>query len=431
MDDPQCEPIVQPSTGTHIVFPSYYSPRKMGLIDPSSSDGRVVFFLPWEGNTLAGTTDAPAEVTFEPKATGKEISFIVEEVRRYLDPTIQVRNSDVLAAWSGLRPLVRDPARTSTQELVRNHIVIVSASGLMTIAGGKWTTYRKMAQETIDAAITHFNLHPRLLASPTEGIPLIGAHGYHGDNDYIRLVQQFGLETDVAMHLSRNYGDRAPIVAALEGSSRRRWPLYGCRLVPHYPFLEAEVRYAARCEYAVTAVDILARRTRLAFLSCQAAQDALPRVVELMAEELGWSASEQQRQTEAAKQFLATCGLSDLHPVRAEFERRQLEAYKATYERLTGGHSQWPRLSYAQAIEGWKSIIIEQGADEASTIAINWDRLVQSIDGDAVGSIGVREFITGMSLIKAAMHHPNGAALRNGQPPPIPHPVPERNSWSL
>lgn len=156
MDDPSLPTIVAPSTGAHIIFPGYYSPREMGLVDPSTSDGRVIFFLPWEGNTIAGTTDTPSEVQSNPKATKDDINFIVNEVTNYLDPIIKVRKSDVLAAWSGIRPLIRNPASTNTEELVRNHIVMVSPSNLVTIAGGKWTTYRQMAEETIDEAIKIF-----------------------------------------------------------------------------------------------------------------------------------------------------------------------------------------------------------------------------------------------------------------------------------
>jgi glycerol-3-phosphate dehydrogenase len=156
MDDPSLPTVVAPSTGAHIIFPGFYSPRDMGLVDPSTSDGRVIFFLPWEGNTIAGTTDTPSEVESNPKATKDDINFIVNEVTNYLDPVIKVRKSDVLAAWSGIRPLIRNPASTNTEELVRNHIVMVSQSNLVTIAGGKWTTYRQMAEETVNEAIKIF-----------------------------------------------------------------------------------------------------------------------------------------------------------------------------------------------------------------------------------------------------------------------------------
>lgn len=125
----------------------------MGLLDPATSDGRVIFFLPWQKQTIAGTTDLPCEVTHNPRPTEDEIMFILQEVKNYLNPDVEVRRGDVLSAWSGIRPLVSDPNKPNTQSLARNHIVHVSPTNLVTIAGGKWTTYRAMAQETIDAAI--------------------------------------------------------------------------------------------------------------------------------------------------------------------------------------------------------------------------------------------------------------------------------------
>lgn len=139
MDDGHSSDIVSPASGVHITLPSYYAPAKMGLIDPSTSDGRVIFFLPWQGNTIAGTTDSPAEVTQHPIPKEEEIEWILSEVRNYLSPDIRVRRGDVLSAWSGLRPLVKDPAAKNTESLVRNHLINVSKSGLLTIAGGKWT----------------------------------------------------------------------------------------------------------------------------------------------------------------------------------------------------------------------------------------------------------------------------------------------------
>ena len=169
MDEVTCQDIISPSAGTHIILPHYYSPAQMGLIDPATSDGRVIFFLPWEGNTIAGTTgtlysllcaihsiDTPTAVTYDPKSSEEEIQFILNEVSHYLSPDIKVRREDVLAAWAGIRPLVRNPSAENTSELVRNHLIHVSESGLLTIAGGKWTTYREMAQETVDKAIDEF-----------------------------------------------------------------------------------------------------------------------------------------------------------------------------------------------------------------------------------------------------------------------------------
>ena len=193
LDDPNHQPIVQPSSGVHITLPNYYSPRKMGLLDPSTSDGRVIFFLPWQGNTIAGTTDTPASVERDPVASEEDIRWVLEEVRSYLSPDIKVRRGDVLSAWSGLRPLVRDPRAASTAGLVRNHMIYVSDSGLLTIAGGKWTTYRAMAQETVDEAVKVFGLEGRVKSGcVTDSLRLVGSDGW-SRNMFIGLIQTVSL----------------------------------------------------------------------------------------------------------------------------------------------------------------------------------------------------------------------------------------------
>lgn len=300
MDDASVKEIVAPSSGVHIVLPDYYSPRNMGLIDPKTSDGRVIFFLPWHGNTIAGTTDSPTKISYNPVAGKDEIDWILSEIRHYLSPDINVRRRDVLAAWSGIRPLVKDPKAKNTESLVRNHLIDVSPSGLLTCAGGKWTTYRQMAEETVDEALTLYNLSPKPITSQifgddfeldgtcqTHRIKLVGAHGFFR-NLFINLIQQYGLETEVAKHLAESYGDRAWTVAALSSPTDRHYPTCGHRVSALYPFIDGEVRYSIKYEYAQTAVDVLARRMRLAFLNAKAALEATPKVIDIMASELNW-----------------------------------------------------------------------------------------------------------------------------------------------
>ncbi|EFX67792.1 hypothetical protein DAPPUDRAFT_330721 [Daphnia pulex] len=251
-------------------------------------------------SAIAGTTDTPCEVTHHPSPTEAEIEFILGEIRSCLSPHIQVRRSDVLSAWSGIRPLVSDPNKPDSQSLVRNHNVHVSDSGLVTIAGGKWTTYRSMAMETLDAAVKTCNL-PAVRGSATDGLLLEGAHSWT-PTMFITLVQDFGLESEVAKHLSETYGDQAFSVAKLATSTGKRWPIFGNRLHEQFPYIDAEVRYAIK-EYACTAVDVIARRLRLAFLNVQAAEEALPRIISIMAEELQWSEDEQKRQHAEAVKF--------------------------------------------------------------------------------------------------------------------------------
>ncbi|CAM9323569.1 unnamed protein product [Lampetra planeri] len=300
MDNQETSNICQPSAGVHIVIPGYFSPDNMGLLDPATSDGRVIFFLPWEKMTIAGTTDTPTGVTAHPIPGEDDINFILREVRNYLSPDVEVRRGDVLAAWSGIRPLVTDPNSKDTQSICRNHIVSVSDSGMVTIAGGKWTTYRSMAEETLDVAIKSHGIN----AEPckTVGLMLEGAKGWT-PTLFIRLVQDYGLESEVAQHLASTYGGKAFDVAKMALVTGQRWPIVGKRLVSEFPYIEAEVLYAIK-EYACTAIDVIARRTRLGFLNVQAADEALPRIVQIMGKELDWSQERRTAELEAAKKFL-------------------------------------------------------------------------------------------------------------------------------
>ncbi|KAL0076011.1 FAD dependent oxidoreductase-domain-containing protein [Phycomyces blakesleeanus] len=316
MDNKENAEIVAPSAGVHIILPNYYSPRNMGLLDPDTSDGRVIFFLPWQGNTIAGTTDSPTDVTQNPLPKEDEIKWILDEVSHYLSADVKVRRSDVLAAWSGIRPLVRDPNAKNTESLVRNHMINVSENNMITIAGGKWTTYRAMAMETVDRAIEVFGLKP---TGPciTETVQLLGSKEYTSTM-FIRLVQEFGMDTEVAQHLANSYGDRSWVIGAIEDPTAMSWPVYGQRISPNYPYIEAEVRYSVRQEYASTAVDVLARRTRLAFLNAEAAYQSLPRIIEIMAEELKWSDERKKEEYLNTIAFLATMGLGEKAKAHAD-----------------------------------------------------------------------------------------------------------------
>ncbi|KAI3382865.1 hypothetical protein SNEBB_005434 [Seison nebaliae] len=305
MDDKSVKSICQPSAGVHIVLPDYYSPTNMGLLDPQTSDGRVIFFLPWQKHTLAGTTDTPCDLTDRPSPTEDDVEFILKEIKNYLNKDIIVRLGDVCSAWSGIRPLVSDPNKSDdqTENLARNHIIHVSKKGLITIAGGKWTTYREMAKETVDKLIeTIPNISPTG-PSQTLGLPLEGAHQWK-PTSFIKLVQNYGLDTDVAVHLSETYGDKAARVCDLGTATKRRWPVTGKRLHEDFPYIEAEIRYGCRHENARRAVDMLSRRTRLSFLNVMAANETIDRIVQIMSEELNWTRARQKEEIEHAKHFL-------------------------------------------------------------------------------------------------------------------------------
>ncbi|MFV1857807.1 MAG: FAD-dependent oxidoreductase [Anaerolineales bacterium] len=287
LDDPQAPPMLRVSSGAHIVLDGKFSSPETGLLIPKTEDGRVLFILPWMSHTLIGTTDSYAEPTSKPPVRAEEIEYLLRHARTYIADPVGI--DDVKAAWAGLRPLIADPSKSDSARLSRDHVVMESPSGLITIAGGKWTTYRKMAQDAVDHAVGVDTSAP----SRTMQLPLVGAAKY--DPKFAAVLQtDYGLDSDVASHLNRSYGDRAEHLAklALEGLATR--------LAPAHAYIEAEVVWAARVELAMTPLDVLARRTRIATLDRAAAIDALPRVVGLLADELSWDADRRQSEQEQA-----------------------------------------------------------------------------------------------------------------------------------
>lgn len=255
---------------------------------------------------------------------------------------------------------------------------------MITIAGGKWTTYRHMAQETVDKAVATFGLKPAKPKCRTDKLMLIGGHDWT-PTAYIRLIQLFGLETDVAKHLSHLYGDRAVDVAAIAEQSNApgHWPLHGRRLLPHYPHIEAEIRYACRREYAVQAIDVLTRRTSLAFLNCQAAMDAMPRIIAIMAEELGWSSEECNKQRLACQYHLQGMGAGILNSTRAIFSCPQVATYRRMFFSKAGPNG---RLSWSDAVELLRNRAITEEA-------------IRAVDRGRMGSLSFADFLEVVEMI--------------------------------
>jgi glycerol-3-phosphate dehydrogenase len=291
-DDPAAANILSASSGIHIILDKRFAPPETGLMIPETDDGRVLFVLPWEDHALVGTTDEPAEVSEHPKPLDTEIDYLLRHVTRYFN--LKAEKSDIKAVWSGLRPLVSDPKAADTAKLARDHVIEDSPAGLLTIAGGKWTTYRKMALDTIDHAIKMFQLEAPKPECQTASLPILGSANYDENGDR-RLQEQYHLDADIAAYLNRTYGDQADRVAALIDE-------YGAaRLVENHPVLAAEVIFAARNELAERVIDVLARRMPLALLDTAAARQAAPKALELMARELGWD----EQRCEEERQLIA------------------------------------------------------------------------------------------------------------------------------
>lgn len=294
LDDPTAAALLKVSSGIHIVLDGLFAPPDTGLMIPETEDGRVLFVLPWEGHALIGTTDEPAELTEHPRAEAEEIDYLLRHVGKYFD--LQLDQGDIKAAWSGLRPLVFDPEAADTAQLARDHFIQVAPSRLLTITGGKWTTYREMARDAVDHAVKTFGLQPQQ-GCQTADLPLTGGRKYRPDGDQL-LVGNFGLAPDIALHLHHAYGDQATRVLEISGKDQQKL------LAEGHPYLEVEVIYACRHESAGRAIDVLARRLPLALLDRDAALTALPRVIELMAAELGWDKPRQAEEYRISLQRL-------------------------------------------------------------------------------------------------------------------------------
>ncbi|CCE90338.1 glycerol-3-phosphate dehydrogenase TDEL_0B02090 [Torulaspora delbrueckii] len=316
--------MVVPSAGVHIILPSFYCPREMGLLDVKTSDGRVMFFLPWQGKVLAGTTDIPMkQVPQTPTAAESDIQDILQELQHYIK--FPVKREDVLSAWAGIRPLVIDPRKSqgntggSTQGLVRSHLCFTTDNGMVTIAGGKWTTYREMAEETINEVVKvgKFNVKPCI----TRKLKLSGAENWN-PNLAALLAQKYHLSGAMSNHLSENYGTRAPLICEMfQEDERNQLPVtFGGRENVtvygnvnfdsfRYPFTIGELNYSVDYEYTRTALDFLMRRTRFAFLDARQALDAVEGTVTVMGDKLNWDSTRRKHEIEKSKEFIRTFGV--------------------------------------------------------------------------------------------------------------------------
>ncbi|MCS4225346.1 glycerol-3-phosphate dehydrogenase/oxidase [Sphingobacterium sp. BIGb0165] len=275
MDKPEAKQMVRPSQGVHLVFDKSFLPGDDAIMIPKTDDGRVLFLVPWHNRVIAGTTDTPIdEHSLEPIALEKEIEFILKTAGRYL--TKQPTRQDALAVFAGLRPLAAPTGNSNkTKEISRSHKVIVSDSNLLTLTGGKWTTFRRMGQDTVDKAIKIGCLPKKESTSATQKI-------------YSAIPT-----TDRSNHMYI-YGSDQEAIHALAQEN----PVWDEKLVEHLEFKKAEVLWAVRNELAQTVEDVLSRRVRILFLDAKAAITAAPEVARILAQELGKDENWQKNQVE-------------------------------------------------------------------------------------------------------------------------------------
>jgi len=271
LDDPQAVPSVQPSQGVHLVFSKDFLPSNSAVMVPHTDDGRVLFVIPWHNRVIVGTTDtAMSEPEIEPRALDEEVEFILRNASRYLakSPT----RKDILSIFAGQRPLVRPPNKgggdTATKSISRNHEIFVSDSGLLTVAGGKWTTYRKMAEDALDHALQ------------------LSGHGHSSCvTEHLHLHGWRNARASEQDDLLRVYGtDVFELQVLCEEDPRWQEPLH-----PKLPYPKGVIPWSVRHEMAFTVEDVLARRTRALFLEAAAAAEVAPEVADIMRLELGLS----------------------------------------------------------------------------------------------------------------------------------------------
>ncbi|MDB5242812.1 MAG: FAD-dependent oxidoreductase [Spirosoma sp.] len=280
MANPELEQRIRPSKGVHIVLPRETLQSDCAMLIPKTDDGRVVFAIPFGDKVFVGTTDDDyTDLNREPVLEPQEITYLLDTLRPYLAKTPD--KADVQAGFGGIRPLIVS-SRADTKTLLRDHEVEYDAkSNLVSLLGGKWTTYRLMAQDVIDRA---GELLGKSASSTTENHYLVGGEQYRFE-DWQKLQSQYGLPADVCQHLMKTYGNRAERVAKLT----QEGPHFAQKLTDSLPFLNAEVMYQVREEMAVRPRDVLARRWRLELSDWQLSASLTPKVVELMATELGWT----------------------------------------------------------------------------------------------------------------------------------------------
>ena len=287
MDDANSEEIIAPSQGVHIVLDKEFLPGDAAIMVPHTDDGRVLFAVPWHNKIIIGTTDTPVDEhneksLSEPIALDEEIDFILEEIGKYLTHTPTRKN--IRSVFAGLRPLVKGNSK-KTAELARDHLITVSDAGLITITGGKWTTYRRMAEDVIKTAIKKATLddNPCLTSD-------LKIHGAKTDTDFKEPLYYYGSDA-----------------AAIKSLALKEKTL-GEFFHPNLPYLKAEIVWAVQNEMCMTVEDALARRTRALLLDAKAAIESAPIVAALMAGEMGkdenWIKEQIESFTKVAKNYL-------------------------------------------------------------------------------------------------------------------------------
>lgn len=287
------------SSGTHIILPPEYSPEYMGLVDNHTDDNRLLFILPWKGKTIVGSTEIKTSLTGEPVPKDEDVNFLINEVQKYVNK--KVNKSDLLSVWTGFRPLVKDETKFNTEEIVRSHSILNMENQLIILTGGKWTTFRLMAEETIDMAIKTFKLNSERPCI-TKYLEILGCEKYSKDL-YYDIKSELNCEISYAIHLLDYYGSRAFLLKQFIDE-------YPEKLSAKYEFREAEVIYCLEYEYGYTISDIINNRFRIGYFDVIEAANIVPKVCKLMKKYMRWDEKEEREQLEHVYRVLDSLGLS-------------------------------------------------------------------------------------------------------------------------
>ncbi len=303
LDEPGAAPLLRPTKGAHVAVPRHRIGHTDAFTLTSPLDGRVMFVLPWGPLSVIGTTDTDVTVIpEEPLADADDVTYLLRSANAYF-PNARLSHADVVSSWAGLRPLLDVPGAASTAAVPREHRIVEDPSGLLTIAGGKLTTYRSMAAEVVDRAAKRLRrLDGRQVPrrAGTDAEPLPG--GEIADlRILVRDLVDEGIEKEVADALAARYGTEAAAIANIV----RREPALAAPLVPGHPVLAAEVVHQARREMAMTVEDVLARRTHLTHTDANQAAACADQVARLLGNEYGWDDAERERQAQAYRDLAA------------------------------------------------------------------------------------------------------------------------------
>ncbi|TGM48404.1 glycerol-3-phosphate dehydrogenase/oxidase [Leptospira biflexa] len=281
LDDPKAENVLAPSQGIHLVFDKEKLPCRTAMIIPKTADGRVVFVIPWEGKVLLGTTDTPIQkIDDEPLPLQSEVEFLLKTGNEYLDT--KLTKADIESVFSGLRPLISTGDKKDTKSISREEAILVSDSGLVTMSGGKWSTFRKMAEDLTDKLISVGNLTSKMKCF-TASFAFPGADGY-SKHLVAKIQTMYDLPYETAVRLSDAYGGEVPLILGKKPKEIKKGSGY---------FAE-EIKHFVKKEFALSLSDVMARRWRILFLDLNLAESLAMQTNNILAKELGWKETEKK-----------------------------------------------------------------------------------------------------------------------------------------